>query len=283
MALRGVRGENLRPESAEFRGLTLGFVSAWRKLAVRAQLRTSLVDREICWTVIAGSVACCTVTRRKSTRGTSSRGGAMTTMEQVVSQMQQELLTIRAQIAPRVQMSEAVHAADILTAAQAHEDAPNLIDVNSQGRPKVFSGKEEDFQPWAKKMEAFFAGVIKELEMMLWWAADKTMKITTVAIDLEFLPTNSNEGRGVHHLEFILQHMHTTLVALTSQEANDTVANSRKNSLEACRRLQKRYGPTAGGRKRSILRAIICPDVVLSRNSERELNAKSPMWGDTRS
>ena len=179
MALRGVRGENLRPESAEFRGLTLGFVSAWRKLAVRAQLRTSLVDREICWTVIAGSVACCTVTRRKSTRGTSSRGGAMTTMEQVVSQMQQELLTIRAQIAPRVQMSEAVHAADILTAAQAHEDAPNLIDVNSQGRPKVFSGKEEDFQPWAKKMEAFFAGVIKESEMMLWWAADKTMEITT--------------------------------------------------------------------------------------------------------
>ena len=139
-------------ESAEFRGLTLGFVSAWRKLAVRAQLRTSFVDRESCWTVIAGTVACCTVTRRRSTRGTSSRGGAMTTMEQVVSQMQQELLTIRAQIAPRVQMSEAVHAADILTAAQAHEDAPNLIDVNSQGRPKVFSGKEEDFQPWAKKI-----------------------------------------------------------------------------------------------------------------------------------
>ena len=126
-------------------------------------------------------------------------------------------------------------------------------------------------------MEAFFARVIK------WWAADKTMEITTIAIDLEFLPTDSNEGRGVHHLEFILQHMHTTLVAITSQEANDTVANSRKNSLEACRRLQKRYGPTAGGRKRSILRAIICPDVVLSRNSERELNAESPMLGDTRS
>ena len=117
-------------------------------------------------------------------------------MEQAVSQIQQELLTVRAQIASRVQMSEAVHAADNLTTAHAHEDAPNPIDVNSQGRPKVFSGKEEAFQPWAKNMEAIFAGVIKESEMMLEWAADQTMEITTTAIDLEFLPTDPNEGRG---------------------------------------------------------------------------------------
>ena len=99
-------------------------------------------------------------------------------------------------------MSEAVHAADNLTTAQAHGDAPNPLDVKSQGRPKVVSGKEEDFQPWAKKMEAFFAGVIKESEMMLEWSAHQTMEITTTAIDLQFLPTDSNEGRGVHNLGF---------------------------------------------------------------------------------
>ena len=40
----------------------------WLKktLAVRVQLRTSSVDQEICWTVIAGSVACCMVTLPKS-------------------------------------------------------------------------------------------------------------------------------------------------------------------------------------------------------------------------
>ena len=118
-------------------------------------------------------------------------------------------------------MSEAVHAADNLTTGHAHEDAPNSIDVDSQGRPKVLSGKEEAFQPWAKNMEAIFAGVIKESEMMLEWAADQTMEITTTAIDLEFLPTDPNEGRGVNNLEFILQHMHTKPVALTSPEAND--------------------------------------------------------------
>ena len=53
--------------------------------------------------------------------------------------------------------------------------------------------------------------------------------------------------------------MHTALVALTSYEANDTVANSWKNPLDAWRRLQKRYDPTTGGRKRNLLRTIISP------------------------
>ena len=51
--------------------------------------------------------------------------------------------------------------------------------------------------------------------------------------------------------------MHTALVALTSYEANDIVANSRKNPLEAWRKLQERYDPTTGGRKRNLLRTII--------------------------
>ena len=53
--------------------------------------------------------------------------------------------------------------------------------------------------------------------------------------------------------------MHAALMALTSYEANDIVANSRKNPLEAWRRLQKRYDPTTGGRKRNLLRTIISP------------------------
>ena len=51
--------------------------------------------------------------------------------------------------------------------------------------------------------------------------------------------------------------MHTALVALSSYEANDIVASSLKNPLEAWRRLQKRYDPTTGGRKRNLLRTII--------------------------
>ena len=195
----------------------------------------------------------------------------MTTIEQAAYQNQQELLAIRAQLASRVQVSESVHASDNLTTAQTHEYIPNPIDENSQDRPslidvkglgrlKEFSGKEEDFQQWSKKTEAFFAGLIKESEMMLGWAANQTTEITTTAIDLDFLSTDVNEGRGVQNLEFVLQQMHIMLMDLASGEANDMVDNSRKNPLQAWRRLQERYDPTTGGRKRNILCTIISPE-----------------------
>ena len=78
-------------------------------------------------------------------------------------------------------------------------------------------------------------------EMMLEWAAEQPTEITTTAIDLEFLPTDTNEDRGVQNLEFVLHQMHTAQMVLTSYEANDIVANSRKNPLDAWRRLQMRY------------------------------------------
>ena len=58
------------------------------------------------------------------------------------------------------------------------------------GRPKKFTGREEDFQHWSKKTKASLAGVIKESEMMLEWAAQKP-----TAIDLEFLPTDTKDDR----------------------------------------------------------------------------------------
>ena len=68
--------------------------------------------------------------------------------------------------------------------------------------------------------------------------------------------------------------MHTTLMVLTICEANDIVANSRKNPLEAWRRLQKRYDPTTGGRKRNLLFTIISP----GRCSLLELQAAIERW-----
>ena len=107
-----------------------------------------------------------------------------------------------------------------------------------------------DFQEWSKKTEAFFAGVIEESEMMLEWAAEQPTEITTTAIDLEFLPTDANEDRGVPNLEFVLQQMHTALMALTSCE------------------------PTTGGRKRNLLCTIISP----GRCSLLELEAEIERW-----
>ena len=137
------------------------------------------------------------------------------TLEQVVTQLQQDMFTLRAQVAAESGLADAVRAINNLATAQVRKDTPSLIDVKGLGRSKEFSGREEDFRQWSKKTEAFLAGVIKESEMMLEWAAEQTVDITTTAIDLEFLPTDTNEDRGVQNLEFVLQQMHTALMALT--------------------------------------------------------------------
>ena len=67
------------------------------------------------------------------------------TMEQVVNQLQQELFTLRAQLATESGLADAVRAIINLATAQVRKDTPSL------GRPKDFSGREEDFQHWSKK------------------------------------------------------------------------------------------------------------------------------------
>ena len=120
-----------------------------------------------------------------------------------------------------------------LATCQVRKETPSLIDVKGPGRPKEFTCREEDFQKWSKKTEAVFAGVIKESEMMLEWAAGQPTEITTRAIDLELsLPTDANVDRGVQNLEFVLQQMHTALMLLTNRKR---MTYSRKNPLEGWR------------------------------------------------
>ena len=80
-----------------------------------------------------------------------------------VTQLQQELFTLRAQVAAKSGLADAVRAINNLVTPQVRKDSPSLIDVKGLGRPKEFTGREEDFQQWSKKTEAFFAGVIKGL------------------------------------------------------------------------------------------------------------------------
>ena len=114
------------------------------------------------------------------------------------------------------------------------------------------------------------AGVIKDSEMMLEWAAKQPTEVTTTAIDLEFLPTDTNEDRGVQNLEFVLQQMHTALMALTSCEANDIVANSPKNPLEAWRSDDRRKETKPSAHDH------FSWTVLSSGNSKRRSNAGSP-------
>ena len=195
------------------------------------------------------------------------------TMEHVVIQLQQELFSLRAQVAAQVQIAAAVQAIDNLATAQDRKDTPSLIDVNGLGCLKEFSGKEDDVQWWSKKTGAFFAGVVKESGTMLEWAAEQMTEITAKLIGREFLLTATNQERGVQNLGFVLQQMHTALVALTNCEANDIVANSRKNPLEAWRRLKKNtILQEEEGRETFYARSFLRDDALVW-NSKRDLNS----------
>ena len=106
---------------------------------------------------------------------------------------------------------------------------------------------------------------------MLDWSAEQVREVTVEHVELEFTPTTKNVERGVPNSEFVLR----VLVALTSCEAKDIVANSRKNPLETWRRLQKRCVPTTGRRTRNLLRTIISP----GRCSRLGLRTGTGQWG----
>ena len=105
--------------------------------------------------------------------------------------------------------------------------------------------------------------------MVLEWSAEHAAEITTELIDLEILPTATNVERKCAQ-----SGVRASADAHNTHEANDIVANSRKDPLEAWRRLQKRYDPTAGGRKRNFQRTITSP----GRRSLLELQSWIERW-----
>ena len=64
------------------------------------------------------------------------------TIEQVVTHLQQEVITSKTQVANKNRLTEAVHAINNLATAQHRRDTQSFIDVKVFGRPKEFTGKE---------------------------------------------------------------------------------------------------------------------------------------------
>ena len=73
------------------------------------------------------------------------------TMEQVVAQLQQEVLNLRAQVTAQSGLSEAVRAINNLATAQVRKESPSLIDVKGLGHPKEFTRRAEDYLFHSKK------------------------------------------------------------------------------------------------------------------------------------
>ena len=65
------------------------------------------------------------------------------TMEQVVTQLQQESFTLRAQVAAESGLADAVRAINNLAAAQVRNDTPSLVDVKARSSEGILWRRRE--------------------------------------------------------------------------------------------------------------------------------------------
>ena len=117
-----------------------------------------------------------------------------------------------------------------------------LCDNSGLGRPQTFSGDEAQFQRWSQEAESFFSGVFPDGARLLARAAERTDEISSNKINDEFV-VQDDANR-----------------VFADGEAHDIFIHSRKDPLEAWRRLLGRCHPTTGSRKRNLLRTIVAPE-----------------------
>ena len=143
-----------------------------------------------------------------------------------------------------------------------------LVDPKGLGKPSVFSGREEDFYVWAKKVENHVSGVFPNVRGALAFAAESQDEVTAAAVAL-----------GVHDLDDEVSaeidgQLVIVLSALTDGESFDIVMSAGgDNCFESWRKLHKRWDPYTAGPARSLLREILSPSRVklpeLMRGIER--------------
>ena len=129
-----------------------------------------------------------------------------------------------------------------------------LVDPLGSGKPPVFSGREEDFYVWTKKVENYVSGVFPNVRGALAFAAESQDVVTaaTVAVGVPEL--------GVETSAELEGHLFVVLSALTDGESFDVVMSAGgDHDLESWRKLHGRWKPYTAGRARSLLREILSP------------------------
>ena len=132
----------------------------------------------------------------------------------------------------------------------------SLIDNKGPAKPDRFTGKEERFLYWRTRLEAFVTSVFSAFEDVLPWCEECTQTITERDIENalgEIAPTQS------HCKE--IQEMNIQLFAVLQTLCQFTIVRScgKNNGFEAWRRLTRRFDPSTGGRRRTMLRHILNP------------------------
>ena len=159
---------------------------------------------------------------------------------------------------------------------ERREQRQTLVDTKGLGKPSSFDGAEEKFLPWKTRTENFIIGVYPDIAPALEWAEEQTAPIDSVDVAAAF--GNPDEDEFIQGLVDKQQQLFMVLQQLCEKEAFDLVTNCGKGKgLEAWRKLNRRYDPATGGRKRTLLRHILSP----TRVKFEDLSGALEKWMDS--
>ena len=137
-----------------------------------------------------------------------------------------------------------------------------LFDTKGLARPDKYEGKEELFLHWRTKLESFVTSVHPELEQVLVWAEEEENEIDAALVMATWGPVNPTQ-KTVEGVESMCSQLHAILQSLCENEAFSIVRSAgRGNGAEAWRKLVKRYDPSTGNRRRSMLKHVLSPQRV---------------------
>ena len=142
----------------------------------------------------------------------------------------------------------------VLNRAQAPTRRRMLAEQRGLGKPPVFSGREEDFYLWTKKVDKYVSRLFPNVRGALSFAVESHDVVTAGAVALG-VPELDVETSAVTDGQ-----LSTVLSALTDGESFDVVTSAGGDrEFESWRKLHKRWAPYTAGRARSLLREILSP------------------------
>ena len=168
-------------------------------------------------------------------------------MEEAVRALQQHQLFSQQNIAQGL-----AELPGAITTVLSRSQAPMrrmLVEQKGLGKPPVFSGREEHFYVWTKKVENYVSGVFPNVRGALTFAAESQDVVTAATPEL-----------GVETSAEIDGQLFVVLSALTEGESFDIVMSAGgDHGFESWRKLHGRWNPYTAERARSLLREILSP------------------------
>ena len=129
----------------------------------------------------------------------------------------------------------------VLSRAQA-PTRRTLVDQKGLGNPSVFSGREEDFYVWVKKVENYVSGVFPNVSGALTFAVESQETVTATSVALHMTELEAELSTETDGQLFIM------LSALTDGESFDVVVSAGGDcGFGSWRKLHRRWDPYTAG------------------------------------